>query len=57
MQDARDFANAWRLGKQVLMVGKPPPVSGTWGNVIRNVVGRKRIVDVEPAGHSGRFRE
>ena len=33
---------------------KPSPVGGTWGNVIRNAGGRKRTVDLEPAGHNGR---
>ena len=56
MQDVRDIPNAWKLGEQAFMAGKPSPVSVTWGNVIRNVLGRKRIVDIELAGHNGRIR-
>ena len=34
---------------------KPSRVSGMWGNVIRNVAGAKRIVDLEPGGQNGQF--
>ena len=30
-------------------------VSGTWGNVVRNVGARKQIVDAELGGHHGWF--
>ena len=37
------------------MAGKPSPVSGRWENVIRNVVGCKRVIDIDPAGHNEGF--
>ena len=30
-------------------------MSGTWGNVVRNVVARKWMVDSELRAHNGRF--
>ena len=36
---------------------KASPVSGMWGNVILNVVGRKMMLDIEPGGHDGRLSQ